>query len=341
MAPDDLIIRTRGLAKHYRVPVREAGLAASARSLVKRRHRTVRAVDGIDLDIARGEVVGFLGPNGAGKTTTLKMLSGLLHPSAGEVSVLGHEPRRRERAFLSRISLVMGQRQQLVWDLPAADSFLMIRAFYGLGRGAWQAQLDELVELLHLEQLIDKPVRQLSLGERMRCELVAGLLHGPQLLFLDEPTLGLDVESQRLVREFIRRYADRTGATALLTSHYMADIEALCERVVVIHHGSLHYDGGLRELAARATDRKRLVIRFSVDAEIVRDRPRLERELAHIGEVLEVSGAEIVLEVRRAELRERVSQLLELGDVVDFSVEDEPLERVLERVFATPAGELT
>ncbi|MCW2973538.1 MAG: transporter [Thermoleophilia bacterium] len=338
---DDTIIRTRGLAKHYEVPIREAGLLASVRSITKRQHRTVRAVDGVDLDVARGEVVGFLGPNGAGKTTTLKMLSGLLHPSAGEISVLGHEPRRRDRAFLRRISLVMGQRQQLVWDLPAADSFLMIRSFYGLRHADWRAQLDELHDLLDLEGLTDKPVRQLSLGERMRCELAAGLLHRPELLFLDEPTLGLDVQSQRRVREFIRRYADRTGATALLTSHYMADIEALCERVVVIHHGTLHFDGSLRDLAARVSDRKLLAIRFAADAPILADRARLDRELAAIGEVRESDGAEYVIEVARAEIHDRVTQLMALGDVVDFTVEDEPLERVLERAFDTPAAELS
>jgi ABC-2 type transport system ATP-binding protein len=341
-ADPDLAIVARGLTKRFEVPVRDAGLAASLRALVQRRTRTVHAVESVDIEIRRGEVVGFLGPNGAGKTTTLKMLSGLLHPSAGTARVLGHVPHRRERAFLERISLVMGQRQQLVWDLPTADSLQMLRAIYDLEPAAYQAQYAELDELLELAPLVDKPVRQLSLGERMKCELAAGLLHRPDVLFLDEPTLGLDVQAQRRVREFVASYAERSGATVLLTSHYMADIEALAERVIVIHHGHLQFDGALRELAARTSDRKLVTVRLDPALVDSAGDPLLRELLVRCGDVVSTDGCEAVVEVPRAEVRARLGMLLQHEQVLDFTVEDEPIERVMERVFehARP-GELT
>ena len=335
----DIAISAEHLTRAFRVPVREPGLRASMRSLIKRKTREVRAVEDVSFEIARGEVVGFLGPNGAGKTTTLKMLSGLMHPSSGTARVLGAEPARRDHDFLRRIALIMGQRQQLHWDIPAHDSFEMLRVVYGVDRAEYREQLDELIELLDLAPLIDKPVRQLSLGERMRCELAAALLHRPEMLFLDEPTLGLDVQAQRRVREFISRYAARTGATVLLTSHYMADIEALASRVLVIHHGRLQFDGELRELADRTSDRKLVTVRFEPGSAGGAD-PSVARELvAPFGEVVDTDGTECVVEVARADVRARMTSLLDLPGILDFTVEDEPIERVMERVFESAAPE--
>ena len=234
MPPD---VSVRDLVKHYVVPERAGGLRASLRSVVRRRHRLVRAVDGISFEVNRGEVVGFLGPNGAGKTTALKVLSGLLHPTDGQVDVLGFTPWDRRAEYLSQITLIMGQRQQLFWDLPAIDSFLVNKAVFGIDDAVYKRTVDLLTSLLDLGDLLTKPVRQLSLGERMKVELAAGLLHGPRVLFLDEPTIGLDVTMQQRIREFITTYNDETGATVLLTSHYMADVKALARRVIVIDKG--------------------------------------------------------------------------------------------------------
>src|SRR5205807_7601970 len=243
------VVEVEELTKVFRVPEREAGLRASVRSLVRRQWREVRAVDGISFAIEAGEVVGFLGPNGAGKTTTLKMLSGLLYPASGEGRVLGHVPSQREREYLRRMTLVMGNRNQLQWDLPALDSFELNRAIYRLPREDFRRTRDELIELLDIGDLVRKPVRNLSRGERMEVEVVGSLLHLPKVLFLDEPTIGLDVTMQKRIRGFIAEYNQRYGATVLLTSHYMAGVEALCRRVIVIHHGRILFDGALASLA--------------------------------------------------------------------------------------------
>jgi len=247
----EAVVHVAGLEKVFKVPEREAGLRASVASLFKRRWRDVRAVDGVSFEVGAGEVVGFLGPNGAGKTTTLKVLSGLLHPTGGEARVLGHVPWKRERDYLRRMTLVMGNRNQLQWDLPALDSFELNRAIYRLPREDFRTTRDELIELLDIGDLVRKPVRQLSLGERMKVEVVGSLLHLPQVLFLDEPTIGLDVTMQKRIRSFVAAYNERFGATVLLTSHYMADVEALCKRVIVIHHGRLLFDGRLDALVDR------------------------------------------------------------------------------------------
>ena len=257
------VIEIDRLSKSYVVPVRGAGVRASIVSLVKRKTRTVEAVKEISLSVEAGEVVGFLGPNGAGKTTTLKMLSGLLHPTGGTASVLGFEPWKRNNDFLRQITLVMGQRNQLIWDIPVIDSFDRNRVIYRLTREEYRERLDELVELLELGELLSKPVRNLSLGERMKCEVAAALLHHPRILFLDEPTLGLDVSMQRRLRTFVEQYNKRTGATVLLTSHYMADVEALCPRVVVIHHGELLFDGKLADLVRKFSAQKTLVLEYA------------------------------------------------------------------------------
>ncbi len=327
-------IHARGLTKHFLVPVREPGLRSALRSVVRREHRTVRAVDDVDITIAHGEIVGFLGPNGAGKTTTLKMLAGLLHPSHGEATVLGYEPYRRDRSFLRRISLVMGQRHQLNWDIPAADSFEMLRSIYNLNTAAYDSQRAKLVDLLDLSGILDKPVRQLSLGERMKCELAAALLHEPEVLFLDEPTLGLDVTAQRRVREFISEYARSSGATVLLTSHYMADIEALAERVLVIHHGSLQFDGALADLTRTMSNHKLITVR--TDPNAGHDKiDAVTNLLKSRSDSVASDGNELVVELPRDAVRSALRDLLTHDVVLDFTVEDEPIEHVIDRVFST------
>src|SRR5205085_5571050 len=245
------VVHVSELTKIFKVPEREAGLRAAAKALVRRRTRSVCAVDAISFEIGAGEVVGFLGPNGAGKTTTLKMLAGLLYPTSGEARVLGFVPSKRERDYLRQMTMVMGNRNQLQWDIPALDSFELNRAIYRLRREDYLAMRDELVELLDIGDLVRKPVRNLSLGERMKVEIVGAMLHRPQVLFLDEPTIGLDVTMQKRIRQFVAEYTRRHGATVLLTSHYMADVVALCKRVIVIHHGRILFDGDLSALADR------------------------------------------------------------------------------------------
>src|SRR5215475_10322912 len=257
------MISVRHLTKHYEVHEKQEGFLGSLRALFHREYRAVKAVEDISFEIAAGEIVGFLGPNGAGKTTTLKMLSGLLHPTSGEVTVAGFTPKRRQREFLTTITLVMGQKQQLIWDLPAADSFLVNQAIYEIPDDVYRQRVGELTEMLGLAGLLNKQVRKLSLGERMKCELAAALLHGPKVLFLDEPTIGLDVNMQQAVRDFVAGYNERHGATVLLTSHYMADVEALAERVLVIDGGQLVFDGNLSALVAERAPNKVLKLQLA------------------------------------------------------------------------------
>jgi ABC-2 type transport system ATP-binding protein len=321
------VIEVRGLTKHYRVHKRPPGLAAAVKAVFWRRYEAVRAVDGIDFSVGEGERVGFLGPNGAGKTTTLKMLSGLLHPTAGELAVAGHLPRRREAEFLKTITLVMGQKQQLIWDLPPAETFAMNRAIYDVPRAQYEETLSELVTLLELGDLVNKPTRQLSLGERMKCELAAALLHRPQVLFLDEPTIGLDVSMQATVRAFVKAYNERFGASVLLTSHYMDDVVALCPRVVVIDHGHLIYDGDLRALALRVRPDKRIVLRL--------EQAVAAADLARFGLVVSSDEAQAVIQVPAAEVSALVGRVLAALPVSDLTVEDPPLEEVMSELFRT------
>jgi ABC-2 type transport system ATP-binding protein len=320
-----------GLSKSFEVKVREPGLGGALAALFRPRYRIVRAVREVSFTIAPGEIVGFLGPNGAGKTTTLKMLAGLLYPSAGRAEVAGFDPWTGGPAFKGRIALVLGNRQQLVWDLPAEETFQLNRAIYDIPGAEFRSRLAELVDLLELGEVIDKPVRQLSLGERMKCELCTALLHRPPILFLDEPTLGLDVTAQEAIRRFLTVYRDRYGATILLTSHYMQDVTALASRVLIINRGRLLYDGGLAALVARSAPAKRL--------ELVLGDGVTERDLARFGEVRAFRFPNASLEVPRAEAAQTSARLLAEVPVVDLSIEDPPIEQVIAEAFAAGAGE--
>jgi ABC-2 type transport system ATP-binding protein len=319
------VILVEKLCKTYRVHQRKAGLAASLGALFRRQYENVEAVSDLSLAIAPGERVGFLGPNGAGKTTTLKVLSGLLHPTSGKVEVAGFTPARREVAFLKSITLVMGQKQQLLWDLPPVETFALNRAVYDVPKKQFDETLDELTRLLELAPIMNKPTRQLSLGERMKCELAAALLHRPSVLFLDEPTIGLDVAMQLTVREFIRHYNERFGATVLLTSHYMDDVAALCPRVVVIDKGKKRYDGSLKELVHTMRPEKRIIVGF--EHAVARER------LETAGRVVEHSDGKAVIQVKQTELRGAIERLLAMA-VVDLTIEDPPLEEVVRELFA-------
>jgi ABC-2 type transport system ATP-binding protein len=280
----------------------------------------------VSFTIAPGEIVGFLGPNGAGKTTTLKMLAGLLHPTGGSARVLGCTPWERQPDYLRSITLVMGQRNRLAWDIPAADSFLLAQAVYRLGDAEYKQTLDELDELLELGPLLRKPVRNLSLGERMKCELAAGLLHRPRVLFLDEPTIGLDLTAQARIRGFLREYNRRTGATLLLTSHYMADVTALCERIIIIHHGKLKYDGALTDLSRRIAPVKLIGVALAEGA---------AADLSRFGTLVpsENGDGKQLLQVPAADVAAITARLLSELPVHDLTIEDPPIEAVIERAF--------
>jgi ABC-2 type transport system ATP-binding protein len=320
----EAVVKLDRLEKVFEVPEREPGLWAAARSLVRRKTREVRAVDAISFEIGPGEIVGFLGPNGAGKTTTLKMLSGLLYPSGGEARVLGFVPSKRQKDYLRRITLVMGNRNQLQWDLPALDSFELNRAIYRLPREGFTETRDELIELLEVGDLVRKPVRNLSLGERMKVEIVGALLHRPQVLFLDEPTIGLDVTMQKRIRSFVAEYNRRHGATVLLTSHYMADVQALCRRVIVIHHGRILYDGPLTGLADQFAAYKTIGVALEDG----------RADLSRYGEVIHRDGDWVTLRVPKAETSQVAARLLGELPVLDLTIEEPPIEDVIELVFA-------
>lgn len=320
------IISVDQLSKTYQVPEREGGFAAAVRSFFKRKYKDVQAVQKVSFSIQSGEIVGFLGPNGAGKTTTLKMLSGLLHPTGGKASVLGFTPWQLKPDYLRAMTLVMGQRNRLSWDIPAADSFLLNQAIYRIPDAEYQATLKELDELLELSPLMKKPVRNLSLGERMKCEIAAGLLHRPKVLFLDEPTIGLDITGQARIREFLKEYNRRTKATIILTSHYMADVTALCERIMIIHHGQLKYDGGLNDLSRRIAPFKLIGVLLA-DAE--------SHDLGKYGETVEndEDAEKRYIQVRAEDVTSVTARLLAELPVHDITITDPPIESVIERAF--------
>jgi viologen exporter family transport system ATP-binding protein len=313
------------LSKFYEVHQKDPGFLGSLKALFRRKYETVRAVEDISFEIHAGEIVGFLGPNGAGKTTALKVLSGLLFPTQGEVSVCGYRSFDRHPDFLRQITLVMGQKNQLIWDLPASESFLVNRAVYDLSDADYVESMKELTALLDLEGIINKQVRKLSLGERMKCELAAALLHRPKILFLDEPTIGLDVTMQARVREFLIEYNRRHGATILLTSHYMADVVALCRRVLVIDHGRLVYDGDLEALVERISPVKYI--------RLVTHQPIRSDELSRFGEVRSQEAFKATLAVPRERTSVVAAQLFQLMPIDDITIEDPEVEEIIGRIF--------
>lgn len=323
------VILAENLSKFYPVAVKEPGLQGTIQHFFRRTYRNVKAVQGISFAIEPGEIVGFLGANGAGKTTTLKMLTGLIHPSEGKVKVAGHVPFQRKSAFLKKITLVMGQKQQLIWDLPALDSLRINAAVYGISDRDFKQQLGELTEMLALEGKLNQPVRKLSLGERMKAELLAALVHQPQVLFLDEPTLGLDVNAQGSVREFLREYNQRYQATVLLTSHYMADITALCSRVIVIHQGQLIYDGSLAGLVDRFAPCREVEVELA--------QPYAPEKLATYADIEVINGRVVKFLVPQETLTRTVAKLLSDLEVVDLAVTDPPIEEVIGRVLRSGA----
>jgi len=319
------IVVAQNLSKVYPVAVKQPGIKGTLTHFLRRKYRSIVAVQNVSFEIGMGEVVGFLGPNGAGKTTTLKMLTGLVHPSGGEVKVAGHQPFQRESNFLQQITLVMGQKQQLLWDLPALDSLRINAAVYGISHNQFQRRVGELAEMLSLEAKLTQPVRKLSLGERMKAELLAALLHQPQVLFLDEPTLGLDVNAQLAVRNFLREYNQRTGATVLLTSHYMADITALCQRVLLIYEGQMIYDGSLEGLLNRFAPYREVKVELA--------QPLSKEELSGYAEIEAIDGLAVRFLVQREKLTSTVALILADLEVIDLTVSDPPIEEVIGRVF--------
>ena len=323
------IITVKNLTKVYRVPERAPGLKASLQTLVKPQYRDVEAVIDINFSIANGEMVALIGPNGAGKTTTLKMLSGLLYPTHGEAVVAGFTPWDREPAYLQRISMVMGNRSAMDWNIPPLDSFRVLSKIYRVPPDQYQRTLDELIELLDMEALLKKPVRNLSLGERMKCELVAGLLYQPEVLFLDEPTLGLDVAMQRRLRIFLKKYNQEHAVSVILTSHYMADVSALCERVILIHHGKLIFDGALQKLAEKLAPFKLAKLQFNtqpVDLEgFLAQFPSVEQLPSDVGQ--------FTLRIPRPEVPKITAEILAKLPIADLSIEDPPIEAVIDQVY--------
>jgi ABC-2 type transport system ATP-binding protein len=320
------------LSKTYRYHRKAPGLRGSIAGLLRRQTLETHAVADVSFRIEAGEIVGFLGPNGAGKTTTLKMLCGLLYPSGGQARVLGHTPARREPDFLRQISLVMGQKSMLAWDLPAIETLLLHKELYSISTPDFQRTVGQLAEILEVAELLRVQVRKLSLGERMKMELLTSLIHRPALLFLDEPTIGLDVVSQQRVREFLRDVNRQHGTTILLTSHYMDDIEELCPRVLVIDHGRLHFDGGLAGLVERAAPYKLLSAVFAepLAPEALASAPG-ELELRSTGDPLRIS-----LAVPREQVADVAGRVLRLGRVVDLSVEEVPVEEIIREMFRAP-----
>jgi ABC-2 type transport system ATP-binding protein len=326
-AESDIAIQATGLTKHYRVYRKREGLGAAFKGLFKREFKIVEAVRDVSFQINSGEMVAFLGPNGAGKTTTLKLLSGLIFPTSGEATVLGHVPWHRENAYRRRFSLVMGQKNQLWWDLPAQESFRLHKEIYRIPHEDFDRRMDELTDMLEVQKLISQPVRELSLGERMRMELIAALLHRPDVLLLDEPTIGLDVVSQRRVQEFLRHYQKEQGITVILTSHYMKDVEALCQRAVIINEGELKHDGPIADIVDRFSQHKVIELQFAGTS--------IPEDLDQYGRVFDARAPRAKLEVDRNRIPEILTSVLSRYTIEDVSVQERPLEEVIAELFTS------
>lgn len=322
----DPIIQVQNLVKTYKVHKKEPGLTGSIKSLFLRRYEEVHAVKDISFEIQPGELIGFIGPNGAGKTTTLKCLSGLLYPSGGKVNVLGYVPFQRKTPFLKQIALVMGQKNQLWWDLPPTETFLLNKEIYEIPDKRYKETLHDLVELLDVKDVLNIQVRKLSLGQRMKCELIAALLHSPKVLFLDEPTIGLDVVMQKKLRDFLKEYNKKYKSTIILTSHYMEDVRQLCERVIVIDHGMLLFDGKLDELVKEYTKYKLITVTFEKDV--------AEKDLTKLGRIVEYEAPKAILSVKREDSNKSTSKLLKDYPVIDLNIEEPDIEDIIREVFS-------
>jgi ABC-2 type transport system ATP-binding protein len=319
-------IEVKNLQKFYQVYKKEPGLAGSLKAMFARRYESVKAVDDISFSIEKGELVGFIGPNGAGKTTTLKTLSGLLHPTSGNVEVLGFKPYARKDEFKKSISLVMGQKNSLWWDLPPMETFLLNKEIYDITDKDFKKTSEELIELLNVQDILHIQTKKLSLGQRMKCELIASLIHQPKVLFLDEPTIGLDVVMQKVMRDFIQEYNRRYNATIILTSHYMEDVKQLAKRVIVIDHGKLLFDGQLSEIVKKFADYKVLTVDFTKDID--------QKKIKNLGEVMSYAGRRVVISVPKEKIAHATEKLFKDFAVEDLTVEEPDIEDIIRELFA-------
>lgn len=318
-------IKVNNLSKEYSVYKKEPGISGSLKSIFTRKYEIVKAVEGISFEIEEGELIGFIGPNGAGKTTTLKCLSGLLYPTSGNIEVLGYKPEERKNEFLKKIGLIMGQKNQLWWDLPAIDSFILQKEIYQIPDSTYKKTLSDLLDLLDGEEFYKVPVKKLSLGQRMKMEIISTLIHNPKVLFLDEPTIGLDVVMQKSLREFLKEYNKKYNSTVILTSHYMKDVEELCKRIIIINHGKILYDGELLSLIKKYSPYKNIGITFNEEID--------PKKFEQYGEVDAYADQKLQLLVKRDHASQTVSKILSKHDVEDINIEDPEIEDVIRKVF--------
>ncbi|MEO0247148.1 MAG: ATP-binding cassette domain-containing protein [candidate division WOR-3 bacterium] len=319
-----MVVSVKNLKKVYRRHLKEPGFRGIFQSIFKRKYLEVLALNDISFEIAPGEFIGYIGPNGAGKTTTMKILSGILYPTSGEVTVLGYVPTERKRDFLKKITFIMGQKTQLWWDLPAMDSFLLLKKIYEIPDREFQREIDELSDLLNVKELLKVPLRKLSLGERMKMELIAGLLHGPEVIFLDEPTIGLDFVSQERIHEFLKYYNENKGKTIILTSHYVRDIDRLCKRIIFIHKGRIFFDGERDKFIEKFTKNRILTVKFRDDS---------FESLKRFGKIIEVVDGEVRIEVPKEKVQEILQEVVKFRGFEGVFVEDLSLEDALREVF--------
>ena len=325
MSNKDIAIKVDELGKSFKRYNRVGGLKGALKSFVSRDYIEIKAVNSLSFEVAQGEIVGFIGSNGAGKTTTLKMLAGLMNPSFGSAEVLGYEPWKRDREYLKQISLVMGQKFQLWWDLPAIDSFQLTKEIYEIPTDIYKKRLDGLIDLLDISDIVNTQVRKLSLGQRMKCELLASLLHSPKVVFLDEPTIGLDVIMQKRIRQFLLEYNEEYNASIMLTSHYMDDVKELCDRIVIIHQGSIIYDGSVADLTKKYAKEKEI--------SFILGKKALKNDVSKLGTLSDFDGLSGSLVVKREDISEVSSNLLKNFKVVDLDINEIALDEIVRRIF--------